>query len=282
MGWHSVSNPEVATRRSAIAPILVTFVAVTTFWIVSAQDWRILQTAWADDVLKFIVWVGLCVGVVRLLDRAPLSTAWRDLGLGKSVGHGYGFGLMATLPMALLVIFVTRTGAGPDAVIGGVLLGPFAEELLFRGFLFAQLVRSARWRVWPAILVSAAAFGLAHVPDLSTQLAGDLLRVLSGLGTETLIQRFASVLPYVTVQAAGGVLFAWVFHRWGSLWQAVGLHSCINLWWILMEGSEAVGYSGAGVGAPHVAQALAVALAIGLTLRLRPRVVQNPESSPIP
>ena len=264
-----MSNPDVVTRRSAIVPILVTFVAVSVFWIVSDQDWWFLQTAWTDGVLKFTVWVGLCVGVARLLNQVPLRTAWRDLGLVRSIAHGYVFGLLATLPMALLVLVVTRTGSGPASVIGGALLGPFAEEVLFRGLLFAQLVRAARWRVWPAILVSAAAFGLAHVPDLGTMLAGDLLRLMTGLGTETLIQRLAVVLPFVTMQAAGGVLFAWVFHRWGSLWPAVGLHSCINLWWILMEGSEGARYSGTDVGALQVTQVLTVALAIGLTLWLR-------------
>ncbi len=41
-----------------------------------------------------------------------------------------------------------------------VLLGPFFEELLFRGAMFAALLR--RWGIWPAIIVPSVLWGLLH------------------------------------------------------------------------------------------------------------------------
>ena len=104
--------------------------------------------------------------------------------------------------MAILAIAGFR-GATFDHVVGDAVLGPLAEEVLFRGFLFGLLVQVARWRLSAAILFSAVSFGLAHEGNLAQSVS----------------------------LATGGAVMAWLTHRWRSLWPAIALHGAMNLWW---------------------------------------------------
>jgi uncharacterized protein len=78
-------------------------------------------------------------------------------------------------------------------------LAPVAEELFFRGFIFAGL--RSRWALWPAALVSGLIFGLVHAP--------------TGITT---------VVPL----AALGVALSWLYDRTGSLWPCVMAHAINN------------------------------------------------------
>jgi membrane protease YdiL (CAAX protease family) len=78
-----------------------------------------------------------------------------------------------------------------------VTLGPFAEELVFRGFLFNALWQ--RFSFAPSAVISALVFGAAH-----GQLAG--------------------IVPL----AAGGVVLAGVYARTGSLWSSTIAHGTFN------------------------------------------------------
>jgi membrane protease YdiL (CAAX protease family) len=85
------------------------------------------------------------------------------------------------------------------AVVMIVLLAPVAEELFFRGFLFAGL--RTRWSLWPAALTSGLIFGLVHAP--------------TGITT---------VVPL----AALGIALCWLYDRTGSLWPCVIAHMINN------------------------------------------------------
>lgn len=78
-----------------------------------------------------------------------------------------------------------------------VLVGPFAEEVFFRGFVYSGLV--LRWGVLAGLIVSALIFSLAH----------------------------ASVAILIPIFVAG-VLLAWLYHRTGSLWGCVWVHATQN------------------------------------------------------
>ena len=85
------------------------------------------------------------------------------------------------------------------AVLMIVLLAPVAEELFFRGFLFAGL--RTRWSLWPAAITSGLIFGLVHAP--------------TGITT---------VVPL----AALGFALCWLYDRTGSLWPCVIAHMINN------------------------------------------------------
>jgi membrane protease YdiL (CAAX protease family)/uncharacterized RDD family membrane protein YckC len=85
------------------------------------------------------------------------------------------------------------------AVLMIVLLAPVAEELFFRGFVFAGL--RTRWSLWPAAITSGLIFGLVHAP--------------TGITT---------VVPL----AALGLALCWLYDRTGSLWPCVIAHMINN------------------------------------------------------
>ena len=75
---------------------------------------------------------------------------------------------------------------------------PIAEEVFFRGFILQGFAN--RWRIAPAIVVSAAVFAALH-------LAPALL-----------------VPVFVT-----GLLLGFLYHRTGSLWPCIAVHAAQNL-----------------------------------------------------
>ena len=82
-------------------------------------------------------------------------------------------------------------------IAGAVLIAPICEEIFFRGYLFAGLLH--RMNFWPAALISAFLFALAH---------GDI-------GSFVVLFVFGLVLAYL---------------RWrvGSIWPGVAVHVANN------------------------------------------------------
>jgi len=167
-----------------------------------------------DSLLLFVA-----VGVASDWKLRPLATPLRLLGMrpfrpsaiwiliGTLVAYYIAAGLFASLVLKpdqediggelgignpSIVIAVT-------AVLMIVLLAPVAEELFFRGFLFAGL--RTRWSLWPAALASGLIFGLVHAP--------------TGITT---------VVPLATL----GLALCWLYDRTGSLWPCVIAHMINN------------------------------------------------------
>lgn len=78
-----------------------------------------------------------------------------------------------------------------------VFVGPFFEEIIFRGWLFGGLRKE--WGDTPALLLSSALFAVIH---------GDA----------------PGLLPLFCL----GMVFGWVYRRSGSLWASILVHSCWN------------------------------------------------------
>lgn len=82
-----------------------------------------------------------------------------------------------------------------------VIMAPLSEEIFFRGFIFAGLIRP--FGLPAAMLASGLLFGAMHVSGLST---------------------LAILVPIGLI----GVLLAWIYYRTGSLWPAIATHFLFN------------------------------------------------------
>lgn len=90
-----------------------------------------------------------------------------------------------------------------------VVAAPMYEELLFRRVLFGRMWRAGR--PWLGLVLSSGAFALVH------ELPG-----ANGNGFDTTVVLWL-------VYGGMGAIFAWVYHRTGSLWTAIGAHATNNL-----------------------------------------------------
>jgi CAAX protease family protein len=221
-----------------------------------------VDSNWAEageGVSKILLWVVPTIVLVRVTGAArDLHGTFEALGLGARPAAGYRFGLLASLPMLAILPFGAPVRLDAAALVGSVLLGPFAEEVLFRGFLLRQLHLWARWSAPVAIATSAFAFGLAHLAnvDMSAPNAVPLAAV------------------EVAMTTGGGLLFGWIVVRWRSLWPAVGLHTFMNLTWEIFgvdhwAAHAQAGATAVGPEAANIARLLTVTIAIALTVRKR-------------
>jgi membrane protease YdiL (CAAX protease family) len=124
--------------------------------------------------------------------RAPLSWGWdRTDWIGILIGAGLQIGLSVIAYWLVVELFggepptqdVVEAAAeaisGPERLlvfVGVVMLGPFAEEVVFRGILLGALRQRRTDR--SAIVISAAAFAALHLMDPNAVLAVPFLFVL--------------------------------------------------------------------------------------------------------
>jgi len=210
-------RPAVPWRgRDALAVAVVTLFLVIFAAVVTAGSSLTVLLAIQAGILGAVtlLWARLYRSATALLGRrfrVGLTPALVALGVGLA-------SFLAQILFAVTVITAAGgevpEGAGtlpPSAVreapvavaIGAVVLAPFAEELFFRGLLLQGLWRS--FGRWPAILVSAAIFGLAHI---GPSLLGSVLSVGSGV--------------------VAGVALGWAFSRSENLAVSVVAHGTIN------------------------------------------------------
>ena len=96
----------------------------------------------------------------------------------------------------------------------------FAEELIFRGFLFKAILKSGS--VKKAVIISSVTFGLGHI-----------LNLLNG-------QDFVETLVQVVFAVAVGFVFTMVFYKGGSLWPCILAHSLIDVTSVFSSGEAPV------------------------------------------
>ena len=118
-------------------------------------------------------------------------------------------------------------GISPDYPMPGLLYAAvmmafvgFAEELIFRGFLFKAMLKGGS--VKTAIIISSVTFGLGHILNLF--IGQDLV--------ETLIQMVFAVIV--------GFVFTMVFYKGGSLWPCILAHSVIDVTSVFCSGEYPV------------------------------------------
>lgn len=232
-------------RRSII--ILTAFVLFFAVWYfnLGVRPFQAIIGAsqTAHYLINYMVAGLIPAAALWLLHRPQMIIP--SLGLAHGIGVGARFGLLATLPMligyACIGAFDREISA--DHLLTRVVIAGFFEELIFRGFVFGQLFRYARWGFLPAALLTAAAFGSLHLYQ----------------GHDPL-----SALAAFAVTGAGSLFFSWIYVEWQyNLWCAVWLHALMNLPWILFS----VSASGAVGGiAANVLRFGTLAIAVGLTI----------------
>jgi len=189
-----------------------------------------------SEITFAILWIVIyTVGMGTLKSNLGLDSLWQMLGLivisaaiflfVKKNGFMEKYGLAGWaknnramlwfIPLWLLSCMNLLSGFQPDYPVPGLFyaavsmaLVGFAEELIFRGFLFKAMLRDGN--VKAAVIVSSVTFGLGHILNLFT--GQDLI--------ETLNQ--------VVFAVAVGFVFTLVFYKSGSLLPGILAHSFID------------------------------------------------------
>ena len=190
-----------------------------------------------SEITFAILWIVIyTVGMGTLQNAFGFDSLWHMLGLAvisavmflfvKKNGLMEKYGLAGWaknsramlwfIPLWLFSCLNLFSGFEPDYPVPGLIwaavsmaLVGFAEELIFRGFLFKAMLKDGN--VKAAIIVSSVTFGMGHIMNLFT--GQDLI--------ETLNQ--------VVFAVAIGFVFTFVFYKSGSLLPGILAHSIIDV-----------------------------------------------------
>lgn len=173
-------------------------------------------------VVTVLVLDGLFIGLAAGLSLRRYKLGWRELGF-RPLDRNFwwlppvaavGSWIAVIAYIAILAAFGAEANQEeveelfesravlPLTGVAIVLAAPLAEEIFFRGFIFAGLLRP---------------FGLAGAMVAS----GFLFAIFHVTGSDTL----GLVLPFGLI----GMLFAWLYYRTGSLWASIAAHLIFNL-----------------------------------------------------
>ncbi|HKB28435.1 MAG TPA: CPBP family intramembrane glutamic endopeptidase [Candidatus Limnocylindrales bacterium] len=184
-------------------------------------------------LLSVIVQAIVYVGLIRLLVVDVGALDWAAMGIRRldaralaEMGGGAVWAVplvfvTALVSVVLLAIFpVTPESPLPPtgqpvgfaiSLLAGVVVAPFGEEILFRGFATTAWARGIGVR--GGLVRAALVFAFAHILTISGSSAGDAI----GLA----VVGFATRVP---IAIALGVLFV----RRGTIWSSFGLHAAFN------------------------------------------------------
>ena len=217
------------------ADVLMTIGLMLVLSLVAGIAWALLQGGQGSDipVLAQIAMAVVSTGgtaVLLYLARRRASEAEKNASLAaiyrpSTWGWAMAAGLLVFAGSNLLSFVVSQLGDMPQPsnlglmsqamdqypwvlLVFAVVLAPFYEELLFRRVLFGRLATAGL--VWPGIVVTSLLFALTHeIPGLSGN---------GWLGTAQLW----------LVYGLMGTVFAWVYHRTGTLLAAILAHAINN------------------------------------------------------
>ena len=182
-------------------------------------------------------------------------------GLSAPVGAPIVFALALFAPAATIAAAIAPVAQNlnPTDLVFQAAIFPFLEEVGYRGLAVGALMTLGGWRFFPAALAPAAMFGLAHFGQ------GDAPAEIAGI---------------VALTALGGLLFGWLFVRWGfNLWPAIFVHAGLNALWTVFDlGENALGgWTGNGLRFGVIAGAILLTLAVG---RWLPKGAPPPSRAP--
>jgi len=184
---------------------------------------------------------------------------WRELGLTRfKITPLFLVSLLVCVPFLLLGLRVPQ-GTSIAGAVSLQAVNAVAEELLFRGIIFAMLIRLPLGR---ALLINAVLFGSMHL--MHGFMDGD----------------WGAAGHQAMMTIMGGLLFAAVRAETGSLWPPILLHMFLNLSVIFSNG-EAARAAGTLAIADGVSRALQVLLFLWIVWRAHvsrtPRSQEEPQ-----
>jgi hypothetical protein len=209
-GWRSSDRPSLAGMGVGLAAYSVSLSLVALamgHWARDLPVWQGVIGSYGGAV------AGLCgFGAVHLLRRAPSDKLglvacrrkWYAAAAGLAI-VAYGLSLLIIAAHAeitgqpdgsqAVLHAAVRGGAVPFllAALGGAILTPLGEELLFRGIIANAL---NRYGAVAGIAVSALIFGLAHGTGVILWVA-----IMNGLISGALFRRTGSVWPSFLIHA---------------------------------------------------------------------------------
>ncbi|MBW8010418.1 MAG: CPBP family intramembrane metalloprotease [Chloroflexi bacterium] len=144
------------------------------------------------------------------------NVSWTELGVrafsGSTLGLGCGLVLLFNICYFFYTIIMSFLEVSPPKnymlpligldspwllIVGGILVGPFVEEIFFRGFLFAGMRQRYGWQ--KAAMISAAFFALVHM-------------------------ELVTLIPIFGI----GLIYAFLYQRSKSIWPSVIFHALNN------------------------------------------------------
>lgn len=190
-----------------------------------------------SEITFAILWIVIyTVGMGTLQNNFGLDSLWHMLGLivisaaiflfvkKNGLMEKYGLAgwaknsraMLWFIPLWLLSCLNLFSGFQPDYPVPGLIyaavsmtLVGFAEELIFRGFLFKAMLKDGS--VKAAVIVSSVTFGMGHIMNLFTG------------------QDLVETLNQVVFAVAVGFVFTLVFYKSGSLLPGILAHSFIDV-----------------------------------------------------
>lgn len=217
-------GPSLAVAAGLIVVYVATLAVLLRALHVTAQSVKEPQLTYplvAVQILSYIPVVAYLALVLPKVAHRSFGAIFGPFGRREAAAGLIGGGMMwlAVIVAGLLQGIVLRhppdqlavrlfEGAKPGLLLDlmifvAVVLAPFAEELLFRGFIFNALRQHLPFKL--AALASGLIFGAAHGEP-------------------------AGILPL----AAAGVVLASVYARTGSLWSSTLAHGTFNGFTLLL------------------------------------------------
>ena len=161
----------IGTIRTSVARLLLTIVCVLSIALVTtvnrAAGHLVPSLPWLPDtcLASSLVCVGIYLAVrpARPFGRPPPHVDWRSIIRIGSIWLGLWLLGSAIVGIAVGHWVRYRLANGPAQLVGFLALGPFQEEVLFRGTIF-ELAERSRLRCGSRIpiMTSAVFFGLHH------------------------------------------------------------------------------------------------------------------------
>ena len=171
-----------------------------------------IRGKYGDGSIQSLLGLTAVAAVVAVV--SSLIPLWKKLGVAAKPQNARL--CLYFLPMILLSSgnvwdgFALRfSGAGLWYAIGSMALVGFAEEMIFRGFLFRALLKKDGPKV--AVIVSAVTFGIGHIVNL-----------LAGMAT-------AENLMMIVFAIAWGFVFTMVYYKSGSLLLCILVHAVVDV-----------------------------------------------------